>query len=101
MLTNDGADLLANAVAAWLADARLTVSDGSNSATASLDGPPEVDGSVVRLTATFTEQEANFTWSESRVQLGATVVDVERKDQGRKAPGAIWTHQHEINVGPS
>jgi hypothetical protein len=100
VLTDPGAGALAEAVADWLVDARLAVSDGSEQAVAQLTQPPQVDGTLVHLTAEFGEGEANFEWRIVRILRGDTVIDEERVDLGRKA-GGVMTHTATINVKPA
>lgn len=60
------------------------------------------DGSY-RLTcvATFTEDDANFTWEKRLVKLpDGTVIDRVEEDLGRKAQGAEWDIAVKIDFGP-
>jgi hypothetical protein len=100
VLTEPGAGALAEAVADWLVDARLAVSDGTQQAAAALTQPPQVDGTRVALTAEFGEAEANFEWRIVRILRGETVVDEENVDLGRKA-GGVMTHTATIDVAPA
>lgn len=60
------------------------------------------DGSyLLTCVATFTEDEANFTWEERLVKLpDGTVVDAVKEDLGRKARGAEWDITVKIDFGP-
>lgn len=97
MLTEQGAFALARSVADWLGDAQLEVSDGTQTARR----PAEISllGTVVRLSAEFGEDEANFDWTVQRVVKGDTVVDETRSDLGRKASG-VMPLTIEIDVAP-
>jgi hypothetical protein len=60
------------------------------------------DGSY-RLTAvaTFTENDANFTWEKRLVKFpDGTVIDRVEEDLGRKAQGAEWDIAVKIDFGP-
>lgn len=99
MLTPDGAAALAQAVATWLADATLQITDGSASANAVLLEAPRVEGTEVVLVAEFPEDMANFEWKVRRVVVGGQVVDEETVDLGRKAQG-VWTLEAIIDTAP-
>lgn len=96
MLTTEGATLLWE-IAAGLSDdtiagGSVAVTDGTQRAAAPLDAPPAVRDGTLVVTATFGENDANFTWASTEVLSAAgVVIDREASDSGRKAPGAIWT----------
>ena len=90
MITADGARWLLALVAAAVTNASIVVRDGSG-ASASANATARVDGGELVLTAVFGEDEANFSWRERALLVGGVEVDVERRDEGRKAPGQVWT----------
>lgn len=98
MLTDPGAGALAQTVAGWLADARMEVSDGSQSARA--PATVSAEGARVALSAEFGEGDGNFDWRIVRILLGETVIDEERGDFGRKAGGVV-SHTVTISVAPA
>lgn len=104
MLTTEGAQLLW-AIAAGgstdsLAGGSIVVSDGKARSQRPLDAGPAVEGATVTLVATFGEQDANFEWSIVEVlSAKGVVVDREARDQGRKAPGAVWTAETVLELG--
>lgn len=97
-LTPEGAVLAAQAIAERFAGAELVVGDGQviarKPATIRLEGP------VIVLSVEFSELEANFEWSDRRVEVDGVIVDAEMADRGRKALGAIWTLEVEISAEP-
>ena len=98
--------IAAGAVNDSLAAGTLTISDGEHTAAAQLDQAPEVtiteNGARLRVVATFGEDAANFEWSirEFRSE-GGVVIDRTEEDQGRKAPGAVWTLEADIELQAS
>lgn len=66
------------------------------------DGPVDTDeGRVFRVTfqATFGEQVANFDWRERGItSVQGVLVDRSVGDQGRKAPGSVWTMQAALDL---
>lgn len=99
----------------------LVVSDGTNEASITISDFPYVQvfdadsintmpegedrppvGTVrLSLDATFGSDVANFEWAERRVVTReGVVVDIEREDGGRKAPGAEWTLYVELDMRP-
>lgn len=102
MLTSDGATRIAEILAGQFADARIVVANGSQEASAALDQAPSSQDGRLTFQATFGEQEANFDWSETRiVAADGTVLDVDRADGGRKAPGTEWTLTAEVDLSPA
>ena len=99
--TADGNRIAADGLAEQLVGAQLVVTDGDQTASAPLDdGYPIPDGAVVRLRATFGEDAANFEWRARRVEnAGGLVVDIVNEDMGRKAAGAVWTLECELEIG--
>lgn len=90
MITEAGARWLLALVAAAVGNAQIVVRDGSGASATENATASVVDGDLV-LTAVFGEDEANFSWRERVLMVGGNEVDVERRDEGRKAPGAVWT----------
>lgn len=98
-------------------DAAFSVKDtrlaGAETAMAELDeGFPRADGMIdpgddggpsayrVTFQGTFTEFEANFDWRErGLVSSQGVLIDRSVSDQGRKAPGTIWTTSVSIDLG--
>lgn len=82
----------------------LVVSDGERTASAPLDDPqPVVEitdrGAVLRVAATFGEDVGNFEWLVRELRSAQGVVlDRVEEDQGRKAPGAVWTLEHDVEL---
>lgn len=68
----------------------IVVADGQG-AEARQEGEVRVDGGAVEITATFGENDANFEWSERRIEVDGTVIESDDADQGRKVQGMIWT----------
>lgn len=65
---------------------------GQDTAYAELDQPPAVTGRLITFRATFAEDAANFDWRERGVtSVQGVLIDRSVADQGRKAPGTIWT----------
>lgn len=67
------------------------------------DGFPRIertdDGIMLVLRATFAEQVANFDWRERGVtSVQGVLIDRAVQDQGRKAPGTVWTLQAELEL---
>ncbi len=89
MITPEGARWMLALVAGALANVSIVVRDGQSSATAAAQA--RVDGERVIVTATFGENEANFTWRSVALRVGDVDVDLTTEDMGRKAPGAVWT----------
>lgn len=100
-----------------LKDGTLVVSDGTNEAAITIgefpfvqvfdddtiapEGEERPPNGTVRLSldATFGSDVANFEWVERRVVTREGVVlDIEREDGGRKAPGAEWTLYVELDL---
>ena len=97
MLTEDGRAAVAEALAQRLEGGSLEVVNGSQSARQAFDSSPEIADGLVRVAATFGEQDANFEWSERRVlDAAGTVIDAEKQDLGRKAEGAVMALTVEI-----
>lgn len=98
-LTADGAATLAQLLATQLQGGQLEVSDGNGSADrAALTAV--ADAAVVACRAVFSDQQANFEWRVRRVlDPAGRVVDEQAEDMGRKAPGAIWPLEVDIEVG--
>jgi hypothetical protein len=94
MLTPDAAGWLAEA----LKGARLVVANGSEETAMAIAAEPVVEDGRITLTARFGPDDANFEWSERRVMIGDRVIDVERVDLGRKAEGATWTLETELEI---
>ena len=81
----------------------LVVSDGDRTAAAPLDEQPVVEatdrGAVLRVAATFGEDAGNFEWLVRELRSAQGVVlDRVEEDQGRKAPGAVWTLEHDVEL---
>jgi hypothetical protein len=86
-------------------DTRL---NGSETAQAAMDaGFPRLDGVVedgarfhrVTFRATFAEDQANFDWLERGVvSAQGVLIDRSVQDQGRKAPGSIWTLEAALDL---
>lgn len=84
-----------------LANARLVVHNGTQSASAELDVAPAIVGGQITFTATFGEADANFEWSSRELVSGlGVVIDREAQDLGRKA-GGEWTLQAVIDLAPT
>lgn len=99
--TAEGNGIAADGLAEQLVGATIVVTDGSQEAEAPLSqGYPIPDGAIVRLKATFGESAANFEWRARRVKnAGGLVVDQETVDMGRKAAGAVWDLEIELELG--
>lgn len=102
MLTPDGTTrlwaILAGQSDDSLAAATLVVRNGTQSAAATLDEPPAVDGHAITFRATFGEQDANFEWSSRDVvSAQGVVIDQAAEDLGRKA-GGVWTLEATIEL---
>jgi hypothetical protein len=83
-----------------LGAARLVVRNGTQEASAELDGPPAIEGGTITLRATFGEQDANFEWSSRDVVSDqGVVIDHEEHDFGRKQ-GGEWTLEAAIDLAP-
>lgn len=96
MFTPDGLAWGARALAAGLAGSSLVVTDGSSKAVAMVEAIEVIDDIVI-LRASFGEAEGNFEWKQRSVVLqDGTEVDRLVEDQGRKAPGSIWTAEARI-----
>jgi hypothetical protein len=79
----------------------LVVSDSVTSASALISDIAIADG-VLTATATFGEGEANFEWREHQiVAADGTVIDKQPDDHGRKAQGAVWTLDAELELVPA
>jgi hypothetical protein len=99
MLTSDGAALTAGLLARQLEGGSLEVGDGNGNA-ARADMTVAAQAAVVACEATFGEQQANFEWRVRRVlDQAGQVVDEHAEDMGRKAAGAVWTLEAEIELG--
>lgn len=98
--TTDGHELTAHGLVEQLAGASIEVSDGTQTASTTIDdGFPQRDGATIALRATFGQSEANFEWRVHRVVTAAGLaVDEEQVDMGRKAPGAVWVLDIELQV---
>lgn len=84
-----------------LAGARLVVRNGTQEASAELDGPPTVAGATIAMRATFGDQQANFEWSSRDiVSAQGVVIDHEEQDFGRKQ-GGEWTLEAAIDLTTS
>jgi hypothetical protein len=98
-LTPDGAAIMAGLLAGQLQGGELEVSDGNGSADRA-ELTAVADAAVVACRAVFGEQQANFEWRVRRVlDPAGQVVDEQAEDMGRKAPGAIWPLEVDIEVG--
>jgi len=110
MLTTLGRSFFVAQLAESLRDAQLFISDGADQrAEAPLDeGFPvesEETPGVLIFQATFGEDEANFDWYRRGIVLGPggpdSEIDADEGDDGRKAPGSIWTLRVLLNVQPT
>lgn len=100
--TADGNALAAHGLILQLLDAQLVVTDGGDQlARVPVDDTfPRRDGATITLRGTFGEGEANFEWRVRRVETAdGKVVDEEAGDMGRKAAGAVWDLEIELEVG--
>lgn len=98
MLTPDGATAILEMFAAQ--PLTIRVSDGESATAVAAAGLVGVQDGVLRLRATFGAGEANFEWRIREVLAGATVVDKDVTDFGRKAPGAEWDIDVELALRP-
>lgn len=98
MWTSSGLAFAATAVRERMGAATIEVADGQGES-AQADAAVTVTGATIVLSADFGEDEASFEWRERRVLAqDGTVLDEELADQGRKAPGAIWTVEVTLDV---
>lgn len=64
------------------------------------DGFPQVEGATITFHATFGEDVANFDWNERGVtSVQGVLLDRSVDDQGRKAPGTVWTLEAVLELG--
>lgn len=107
MLTPEGTErilaVLAGRADDSLVGGSLVVSDGERTASAPLDEQPVVEiterGAVLHVAATFGEDAGNFEWRVRELRSAQGVVlDRVEEDQGRKAPGAVWTLEHDVEL---
>lgn len=107
MLTPEGLERVW-AIAAGVSDDSLAagvlwISDGESTALVTLDEAPQItvteNGARLRVVATFGEELANFEWRirEFRSEQGV-VIDRTEEDQGRKAAGAVWTLEADLEL---
>lgn len=81
---------------------RITVSDGQQSASATIDEFPfvhvnEQGEAVLNVSATFGPDQANFAWAETRVETReGQVIDRTTESGGAKAAGQEWTVSLEL-----
>lgn len=86
---------------------RIVVTDGTQEASVVIDEWPwattvEEDGDTftrLSVSARFESDVANFVWAERRVVTKeGVIIDRVTKDFGRKAPGAEWTMQVDLDL---
>lgn len=90
MLTSDGAKLAATWLSERLQGAQIVVANGREEASQDASVQVNADTGEVVLRAEFGEGEANFDWSQRRVEWNGTVFDLEDEDLGRKVQGSVW-----------
>lgn len=84
-------------------DASQTGLEGANTLYKSVDsGYPSRSGTTVTWRATFTDAEANFSWTEFTVANGnsnsATNINRKQVDQGTKTSGSTWELEIQLTI---
>lgn len=85
----------------------IVVSDGQQSAAVTIDEFPFVHSdqdtgqTTLTVSATFPSEQANFAWSETRVETReGVVVDRTTESAGTKASGSEWTVTVDLVLTP-
>lgn len=101
MLTPEGIDATLSLLAGRLGEGRIEVSNGTDRASAPVLGA-QVDGGTLIVNAVFGDSEGNFEWRRRTVIMAdGTVLDDAEGDFGRKAAGAVWAVDAEIELVPA